>query len=351
MPQLNSQLRGGRDNKRCLTTSRVGGIKFKLVLLTIIVGLVLVVWPNTQLLADMILAHNVQLGGELGVMAGRLELTERADLILRASEPQLQTKQQFNQNCQRKEATAFILGCYNGRNIFVYQVNNQELAGISEVTLAHELLHAVYRRMTPQQRTHINQLLVTDYNRVKTSELEQRMKLYQRTQPGEFENELHSILGTEFAGLSEELEQHYRQIFKNRQAIVAMNQASQRPFWQKQQLLDNLKTEITNDEASLKQRQVEHEQAVRAFNAEVVKFNQRASMAGGFQTQAEFQARRAELASLQAQLRQRQSQLTTAITQLNQKIDQYNQTNLAMQELNRSLDSLDTPQLPNIGAN
>ena len=168
---------------------------------------------------------------------------------------------------------------------------------------------------------------------------------------GEFENELHSILGTEFAGLSEELEQHYRQIFKNRQAIVAMNQASQRPFWQKQQLLDNLKNEITNDEASLKQRQAEYEQAVRAFNAEVVKFNQRASKAGGFQTQAEFQARRAELASRQAQLRQRQSQLTTAITQLNQKIDRYNQTNLAMHELNRSLDSLDSPHAPDTGVN
>ncbi len=351
MSQLNSRLRGGRDDKRCLNTSRIGGVKFKIALLTIIIGLVLFVWPNTQLFTDMILAHNVQLSGELGAMAGRLELTERADLILRASEPQLQTKQQFNQNCQRKEATAFILGCYNGRSIFVYQVSNQELVGISEVTLAHELLHAVYRRMTPQQRTRINQLLVVDYNRVKTSELEQRMKLYQRTQPGEFENELHSILGTEFAGLSEELERHYRQIFKNRQAIVAMNQASQRPFWQKQQVLERLKTEITSDESSLKQRQAEYEQAVRAFNAEVVKFNQRASTAGGFQTQAEFQARRAELASRQAQLRQRQSQLTTAITQLNQKIDRYNQTNLAMHELNRSLDSLDSPQAPDTGVN
>ena len=126
MPQLNSQLRGGRDNKRCLNASRVGGIKFKLVLLTVIVGLVLFVWPNTQLLTDMILAHNVQLGGELGAMAGRLELTERADLILRASEPQLQTKQQFNQNCQRKEATAFILGCYNGRRIFVYNLTDRK---------------------------------------------------------------------------------------------------------------------------------------------------------------------------------------------------------------------------------
>ena len=115
-----------------------------------------------------------------------------------------------------------------------------------------------------------------------------------------------------------------------------------RPFWQKQQVLERLKAEIASDETALKQRQAEYEQAVRAFNAEVVKFNQRASTTGGFQTQAEFQARRAELASRQAQLRQSQSQLTTAITQLNQKIDQYNQTNLAMQELNRSLDSLDT---------
>lgn len=324
------------------SVSLAGGIKLKLFLLMIIVGLVIFILPNIQVITDMILAKDVRLDGELAMMTGRLGLTSRAELILRASRPQLQTKQQFNQNCQRKEAATFILGCYNGRDIFIYDVSNQELEGISEVTLAHELLHAVYRRMTSKQCQELNQLLVVDYQRLKTPELERRMQTYDRTQPGQFENELHSILGTEFADLSEELEQHYRQVFKNRRVIVSLHQASQRPFLQKQQELERLKAEIATAEQSFKTDQTTYEQAVKAFNDEVGAFNQRAARVGGFTSQAEFQTARSRLADRQTQLLQRQSSLNAQLNQLNQKIDHYNQTNLAIQELNRSLDSLDS---------
>lgn len=335
-------------------TSLVGGAKLKLFLLMIIAGLVIFILPNIQVITDMILAKDVRLDGELATMTTRLELTSRAELVLRASHPQLQTKQQFNQNCQRKEATTFILGCYNGRDIFVYDVNNQELDGIGEVTLAHELLHAVYRRMAPKQQAQVNRWLTADYQRLKTPELEKRMAMYHRTQPGQFENELHSILGTEFADLSEELEQHYRQVFKNRRVIVSLHQASQRPFLQKQQELERLKAEITTAEQSFKTDQTTYEQTVKAFNAEVGAFNQRAARVGGFTSQAEFQTARSRLADRQTQLLQRQSSLNAQLNQLNQKIEQYNQTSLAIQELNRSLDSLDsleTLKSTPIGAN
>lgn len=324
------------------SVSLAGGIKLKLFLLMIIVGLVIFILPNIQVITDMILAKNVRLDGELATMASRLKLTSRAELILRASRPQLQTKQQFNQNCQRKEAATFILGCYNGRDIFIYDVNNQELEGISEVTLAHELLHAVYRRMTSKQRQELNQLLVVDYQRLKTPELERRMQTYDRTQPGQFENELHSILGTEFADLSEELEQHYRQVFKNRRVIVGLHQASQRPFQQKQQELERLKIEIATAEQSLKADQLVYQRIVESFNVEVEQFNQRATRVGGFTNQAEFQASRKQLMFRQQQLRQRQAELAAKINQFNQKVELYNQTGLAIQELNRSLDSLDS---------
>lgn len=321
-----------------------GGAKLKIFLLMIIAGLVIFVLPNLQVITDMIIAREVKLSSELMDMTSQLELTSRADLILRASNPQLQNKQQFNQNCKRKEATAFILGCYNGRDIFVYQVDNLELKGISEVTLAHELLHAVYRRMNPKQQAQINRWLVADYQRLKTPELEKRMEMYNRTQPGQFENELHSILGTEFAGLSDQLERHYQQVFKKRQAIVALHQASQQPFKQKQQQLDSLKAEINAAEKLLKNQQDEYERSVKEFNSDVEVFNQRAVRVGGFASQTEFQTQRSALAARQAEIKRHQSELTIKINQFNQKIEQYNQTSLAIQELTRSLDSLDLPQ-------
>lgn len=324
---------------------KAGGVKLKFILLMIVAGLMIFVWPNLQLIVDYINGRDFKASAELSQLVERIKLTDRSRLVLRASHPQLQTKEQFNQNCPRREASLYILGCYNGRDIFIYQVDNRELAGISEVTLAHELLHAVYRRLEPKRQAQLNRWLVADYQRLATEELKQRMAAYERTQPGQFENELHSILGTEFEGLSPELEHHYRQVFVERRAIVAMYQQSQRPFQQKQQAMEQLKTTIEHQEKALGLEKKTYEQRVAEFNQRVEQFNQRASRSGGFATQAEFAAARAQLVAIQQQLQAQRQGLAGRVATLNQQIDQYNQINLAFKQLNRSLDSLAEPTL------
>lgn len=324
---------------------KTGGVKLKFILLMIIAGLMIFVWPNLQLIVDYINGRDFQASPELSQLMERIKLTDRSQLVLKASHPQFQTKEQFNQNCPRREASLYILGCYNGRDIFVYQVDNQELAGISEVTLAHELLHAVYRRLEPKRQAQLNRWLVADYQRLVTDELKQRMAAYERTQPGQFENELHSILGTEFEGLSPELERYYKQIFLDRQAIVAMYQQSQRPFQQKQQAMEQIKAAIEQQEKALGLEKAAYDQRVSEFNQRVEQFNQRASRSGGFTTQSEFATMRAQLVATQQQLQVQRQHLVGRVATLNQQIDQYNQINLAIQQLNRSLDSLAEPTL------
>src|SRR5690606_32509048 len=102
-------------------------------------------------------------------------------------------------------------------------VANAQLDGIKEVTAAHELLHAAWDRLSKSEQTRLGALLEEAYTKIGTDELEERMAYYERTQPGERANELHSIIGTEMADVGEELETYYKKYFIDRQQIVAFH--------------------------------------------------------------------------------------------------------------------------------
>ena len=56
------------------------------------------------------------------------------------------------------------------------------------------------------------------------------MEYYDRAQPGTRANELHSILGTEFADLGDELEEYYRRYFTDRSEVVKLHAQYQEKF-------------------------------------------------------------------------------------------------------------------------
>ncbi len=307
--------------------------------LVVFLGALLLLALNRQLLHDLVLAYGVELSPEIAAMEKRIGLKQDYRLLLRASRPQLQDKQNFNQNCPRREATAYILGCYSQQQIFIYKIDDAELDGISEVTLAHEFLHAVYQRLSASERQTLDALLEANYQALKTDELVARMAMYDRTQAGSFFNELHSILGTEFADLSEELEAYYRKFFDDRRAIVALNQQSRQVFIDKEALIKELETQINNLKAAFESEKLLYEQAVADLNLTVEKFNQRAQT-GGFTSEMQFQQERATLLQRQARLEQQRQALEKQIEQINQLVEKYNQTALALQKLNAELDSL-----------
>jgi hypothetical protein len=151
---------------------------------------------------------------------GRLGMTQPARAAFYRSQPQIDDKASFNHDCDT-QPHELELGCFFRGHIYILKIDNQSLASEMDVVTAHELLHAEWSRMSSSERSTIGAELERVYAGINDKELQQRMAGYATSEPGEQDNELHSILGTEFANLSPVLEEHYQKYFTDRNAIVA----------------------------------------------------------------------------------------------------------------------------------
>ncbi len=148
--------------------------------------------------------------------------------------PELLDKANFQGKCNADEAT-IVLGCYiSGDRIYILNVNNKQLDGVEEVTAAHEMLHAVYDRMSKKEKDSIDKLLLSTYKGIKNPRIRKTIASYKARDPSIVPNELHSILGTEVEKLPKKLEEHYDEFFKDRQLVVAQSKAYANAFTQRE---------------------------------------------------------------------------------------------------------------------
>jgi len=160
-------------------------------------------------------------------------MTAKARRIFYVNRPALTAdKTYFNQQCGNKEQT-IILGCYHGnqRGIYVYAVSDARLAGVEQVTSAHEMLHAAYDRLSREERTRINGLLEDFYqNDLQDKRIKDTIDLYKKIEPNDVVNEMHSVFGTEVANLSPALETYYQQYFTTRSKVAQYAATYQNEF-------------------------------------------------------------------------------------------------------------------------
>jgi chromosome segregation ATPase len=139
------------------------------------------------------------------------------------------------------------------------------LSGVEQVTAAHEMLHAAYDRLSTADRQKIDQQLLDYYhNDLHDQRILDTIDAYKKTEPNDLVNEMHSIFGTEIAGLPPGLEQYYQRYFTNRQQVAAFAAQYQSAFTSKQAALtrlesqlDALKQQIQNTEADLKAKKAD----------------------------------------------------------------------------------------------
>jgi hypothetical protein len=172
----------------------------------------------------------------------------------------LSTVAGFRQYCPENKDT-IVLGCYHpGQNgIFIYNVQDPALAGVQQVTAAHEVLHAVYARLSPKERTNLNTDLEDFYRHGLTDQrVMAEVKLYQQTEPTAVMDEMSCTFGTEVAKLPASLEDYYKRYFTNRAAIIAYEQQYQGKFISRQdsiksddRQLANMKQQISAQQAAL----------------------------------------------------------------------------------------------------
>ncbi len=274
-----------------------GLVKF-IVTLALIVGAAWLVL-NRQAVSDWWRLIQYKPTPEIQQLVDSDTMQGRGRDLFYASEPQIQAGADFNTACSKQGEQTIVLGCYKAQRIYLYNVTDAKLGGVKEVTAAHEMLHAVYERLSTADRDRVNAMLQPIIADMKDQRIVELIQLYNREEPGELYNEMHSILGTEYAELTPDLEAYYRQYFGDRIKIVGYARQYQAVFTDSKakldsydQQLDTLKSQIDGNNNSLKQQQLglestaveltelrssgriqEYNQQVPVYNVKVESFN------------------------------------------------------------------------------
>lgn len=269
-----------------------------------------------------------------------LQLTGRGEFLFKASRPELDERGDFNRNCRDEDTETAILGCYRDEKIFIYNIVDDELAGIRELTTAHELLHAVYARMSESEQAKWGELLATVYEQNKDI-LEEEIEAYDE---GERAEELYVRAGTEVRDLPEALEEHYGEIFRNQDRVVGYYESYIAAFLEIDAAIDELDTEMKAALAQINTRTAEYERRTAQLAADIVSFNACAEVAGCFKADGEFWERRGRLVTEREALTEMYSELNEMIDEYNEMVGEYNANVIHGQMLNDLINSAVEPE-------
>lgn len=240
-----------------------------------------------------------------------LDLTDTGERVFLATHPTIDGSQHFNTQCAGVDHSeqGHVLGCYTHDQIHLFDVTDDRLSGVVEVTAAHELLHATFARMGDGDRSALGAKLRQEYDRRAGDDpaLKERMSVYEHLSEASFVNELHSVLGTEVRELPDWLEEHYAQWFVDRADIVDAFATYHAVFVDLQQQADELRAEMETLRADVEARKKDYVSAVEQFNADAAEFSARndryefsGDPAGFDQVRGELEWRRGDLESTRA---------------------------------------------------
>jgi hypothetical protein len=264
-------------------------------------------------------------------------MTAYARRLFYVNKPRIEGRDAFNKRCSSGHDEVAVLGCYTGnrQGIFLYDVTDARLNGIQQVTAAHEMLHQAYDRLGGKERARVDAQLVAYSKTVTDPDLKSKMAAYQKSEPNDIIDEMHSVFGTEVADLPKGLEVYYARYFTNRKEVTQFHDHYQAAFSERTKQIaaydaqiESLKKQIGTDKASI-QSQEKSLQAQRAELNALLSSNQ-------------VKAYNDAVASFNAQV----TAYKAAITETNRRIGQYNKlidarNEIAVQEqqLQRAIDS------------
>lgn len=301
---------------------------------------------NQTYIIDQIAVWRFTPSADISQIASRAVLTDKGRFYLYASRPEINDRASFNTHCRQLVEKTSILGCYVNRQIYIFNITDQRLDGIREVTAAHEMLHAAYDRLSVSERGRIDRLIEAQATNISDQKLKDRLALYDQTEPGERLNELHSILATEIRTLSPELENYYRQYFTDRAKVVALAEGYETVFRQIESQQTQLIAELNQLADRIDSASKDYETTLAALKVDIAQFNRRAT-AGEFPSQAAFNRDRNQLVARQDALQAQRDAINGMITDYHAKTAQLDTLNTTAEGLQRSIDST-LPEAPRL---
>jgi len=294
---------------------------------------------HPQRVVDQIRVWQYEPNPDIFRYAKRSTMTEEGRFLFYASLPSVDSKETFNGICATQLEDVGILGCYlpSERRIHLFDVTDDRLDGIEEVVASHEMLHAVWDRLDDDERERLGVLLEAEVAaRADDTALAETLAFYAKAEPGQRLNELHSIVGTEFADISPELEEHYATYFADRSALVALHEKSNAVFVEQAAAIDELIGRIDALAAGIDADYAAYNAGYDQLNADIDNFNARAD-AGSFASQAAFDAERNALLNRQAELDAQYESIDARATEYDGLVEQLTALNAQVDQLNQSI--------------
>jgi len=271
------------------------GKAVKYLLALALMALPFIVWLKWNALYDWYRLRGYTPPANIVQLARQDTMTSKGQHLFYINHPLLLSSvSDFRQDCPENEQT-IVLGCYHPPEdgIYIYNVSDSDLAGIQQVTAAHEMLHGAYGRLSSSQKASVDAMLNDFYNNDEHNQrIIDEINLYKKTEPNSVMDEMHSVLGTEEGDLPQPLENYYSQYFTNRQAVIGFANSYQAAFTSRTNQINaddaqlaTMKQQITNQEASLQSQsaQINSDRArldgeknsgdIATYNAGVDNFN------------------------------------------------------------------------------
>jgi hypothetical protein len=312
-----------------------------LVLVVVLAALVLAAF-NRQAIQDWWKLRGYQSPSAVVQLADQDTMNSYTQHLFYLNKPQLPTTvASFRQDCPENKDT-IVLGCYHpGQNgIFIYNVQDPALAGIQQVTAAHEVLHAVYARLSSRDRSQLDNELEAFYKHGLTDPVVMaEVKLYQQTEPTDVMDEMSCTFGTEVANLPATLTAYYNRFFTNRVAIVAYEQRYEGAFISRQSTIANDDQQL----AAMKQ-QINAQQA--ALGSQLTQINSNRTNLNSLLSSGQAAAYNAAVPGFNNEI----DTYNAAVNSLRTTINSYNQLvasrNLIAGQLTTLDSAIDTRQIP-----
>ena len=296
------------------------------------------VWWQAQALTDWWQLRGYTPPAAVAALASQDTMTPYAEHVFYVNHPDIETSPaQFQQDCSESEKT-IILGCYHSdqNGIFLYGVQDPRLAGVEQVTAAHEMLHAAYDRLSTKDRNYVDGLLDDYYkNQLSDQRIIDTINLYKQTEPNDVVNEMHSVFGTEIANLPSPLEAYYKQYFTNRQAVAGFANSYENEFTTREDQIKALKAQLDQLKTSIVSQEADLDSQLKQINSDRAKLDSQRSS-------GRIDEYNAGVASFNQEVNAYNNSVETlrgSISQYNQIVDQYNTVAKELANLAKSIDS------------
>lgn len=319
------------------------GLLVSIIICCAFVAISMIIIINKQNIVDQIAVWQYNPSSEVEALVDRAGMNNSGKFLFFASQPKLDSTQDFNTECDRIENVTSILGCYSDSKIYIYNVTDVQLDGIREVTAAHETLHAIYSRLSNEEKSKIDSLIEKEYIKLKVDkDFSDLMAFYDRTEPGQRDNELHSIIGTEVGTVSPELESYYDKYFSNRQSVVSLNAQYSNVFKQLKSRADELAKKLNEYSLSIKANTDSYNTDAAKLSSDIASFNARAA-SGDFSSQSQFNKERTALINQTSNLESVRTSIKNDVANYELMLTEYNSIASQSKKLYNIIDSTLAP--------